>query len=701
MSEVRARRQRMAPPPPASQVEHALERMLARLRDTLRERGRHDAAERLARSITGLADELPDGGVLGLPFAPLQPVDRLVSALSLGPTDTDVLALALLSHRYDDVAAVFRKLSPNGRAWPTIGLAAEMAAAGRISGVGSWTELQGTLASSPLMAAGLLIPDGSGPMSERTLRPADLLWEALCGLGGWPHGISVDALPAPVTGLDRWYEIPVVATSITALRAGTAHAFCAASDSPEKASARLAALVRVAGLRPVILRTPVLTSDVVQQVLALAVCRDLVPVFCESDDAPAAELIAPYVGLPLLVARASGALTTWPRPLVSIPMNALSLPDRESALSAALDGTGVGSLTPPATAEPRDLELAAGDLLGHLTLARDTTASDSRGLFLAALDRRTQGALPPGGHLTHPRRSWDSLVLTDDRTALLREAVDRAGIQALWEAEGVRADDRRGERGLRLLFTGPPGTGKTLAAEVMAHALGRDLLGVNLARLVSKWIGETEKNLEVVFDAAERGDLLLFFDEADALFAKRSEVADARDRYANLETAYLLGRIEAFDGVVVLSTNLRRNIDSAFARRLEFIVPFDMPDADARRRLWEMHAPPWVDLSDDVDLAELAGLYDLSGALIRNAMAAAAFLAVSDQGAGPHATGPPVVTTRHLVHAVEREHSKAGLAFPGPPHRLRLADAMAATAASHAPASRPVRGRSHEQGRQS
>jgi SpoVK/Ycf46/Vps4 family AAA+-type ATPase len=369
-------------------------------------------------------------------------------------------------------------------------------------------------------------------------------------------------------------------------------------------------------------------------------------------------------------------------------MNPLGLQDREAGLVSALDGSGLAhGLTSPATAEPRDLALAAGDLSGHLALAGSTPDADSRRVFLAAVDRRTQGSVPSGGHLTRPRRSWDSLVLTDDRTALLREAVDRAEIQAEWEAQGARPDARPGDSGLRLLFHGPPGTGKTLAAEVMAHTLGRDVLGVNLARLVSKWIGETEKNLETVFDAAERGDLLLFFDEADAVFAKRSEVADARDRYANLETAYLLGRIETFDGVVVLSTNLRRNIDSAFARRLEFIVPFDLPDPEARQRLWELHTPSWVDLAGDVDLAELAALYDLSGALIRNAMTAASFLSAAGRVADPGPTGPPVVGTHHLVRAIEREHAKAGLAFPGPPHRLRLAGAAAG-------------GSTHKQGRQ-
>src|SRR5881409_2115329 len=125
---------------------------------------------------------------------------------------------------------------------------------------------------------------------------------------------------------------------------------------------------------------------------------------------------------------------------------------------------------------------------------------------------------------------------------------------------------------------GPPGTGKTLAAEVLAHSLSVDLMVVDISRVVSKWIGETEKNLAAVFDAAESAQAVLFFDEADALFGKRTEVSDAHDRYANLETAYLLSRLERFEGLAILATNLRTNIDPAFLRRIEFSIDFEEPD---------------------------------------------------------------------------------------------------------------------------
>src|SRR5690606_38905988 len=153
---------------------------------------------------------------------------------------------------------------------------------------------------------------------------------------------------------------------------------------------------------------------------------------------------------------------------------------------------------------------------------------------------------------------------------------------------------RRGARGLGIaaLFHGPSGTGKTLAAEVIARRLGLDLVRVDLSGVVSKYIGETEKNLRRIFDAADRGGCVLLFDEADALFGKRSEVRDSHDRYANIEVSYLLQRIEAFRGLAILTTNLRQGLDTALLRRLRFVVAFPFPDTAERRRIWERALPP-------------------------------------------------------------------------------------------------------------
>jgi hypothetical protein len=211
--------------------------------------------------------------------------------------------------------------------------------------------------------------------------------------------------------------------------------------------------------------------------------------------------------------------------------------------------------------------------------------------------------------------------------------------------------------GICALFSGPPGTGKTLAAHVIADSLGMDLYQVELAGIVDKYIGETEKNLEKVFAEAESMNAVLFFDEADSLFGSRSETKDARDRYANQEVAYLLQRMEQFDGITVLASNLRGNIDPAFARRLHFIVTFPDPNAATRLRLWTHHLAGLdrTDPGDPVDVAELAASVEMAGGDIRNIVLSAAYAAVaegSDVGA------------RHIAAAVRREYIKLGRLQP-------------------------------------
>jgi SpoVK/Ycf46/Vps4 family AAA+-type ATPase len=194
-----------------------------------------------------------------------------------------------------------------------------------------------------------------------------------------------------------------------------------------------------------------------------------------------------------------------------------------------------------------------------------------------------------------------------------------------------------------------------MSAEVIAHELGLDLYKIDLSSVVSKYIGETEKNLNRIFNAAESANAILFFDEADALFGKRSEVQDAHDRYANIETAYLLQKMEEYEGIAILATNLRQNLDEAFMRRLSFIIHFPQPDEANRRRIWAGMWPPQTPLSDDIDFDYMARQFKLSGGNIKNIVLAAAFLAAED--ASP-------VAMRHLLRAVQREYRKLGKAVP-------------------------------------
>ena len=207
-------------------------------------------------------------------------------------------------------------------------------------------------------------------------------------------------------------------------------------------------------------------------------------------------------------------------------------------------------------------------------------------------------------------------------------------------------------RGLTCLFAGPPGTGKTFAAQCLANELGLNLYRIDLSQVVSKYIGETEKALATIFEEAEAGHGVLLFDEADALFGKRSEVKDAHDRYANIEVGYLLQRIESYEGIAILATNLRSNMDSAFLRRIRFLLDFPIPDAEMRRRLWEQALPCADYIAEDVDLAAFVTRFRLSGGSIQNIGIAAAHMAA--------ATPEGRITVRQLVRATYRELVKSG-----------------------------------------
>ncbi len=272
----------------------------------------------------------------------------------------------------------------------------------------------------------------------------------------------------------------------------------------------------------------------------------------------------------------------------------------------------------------------------------------TRDELFAAARAQTGWRLQALARRIHPERRWADLVLPEEESQQLAELCSRVAHRDAVSAWGFGRGSRTG---VTALFSGPSGTGKTMAAEVIAAELGLDLFVVDLATVVSKYIGETEKNLDAIFDAAADTDAVLFFDEADALFGKRSAVRDAHDRYANIEVAYLLQRIESHDGITVLASNLRQNVDEAFLRRLDFIVDFPFPEVAERRRLWALAFPAAVPLADDVDLEALAQRYSCTGAVITNAALQSAYSAAA--GASP-------VTQQHLLRALRREFGKAG-----------------------------------------
>ncbi|MEU1312400.1 ATP-binding protein [Streptomyces cinnamoneus] len=253
-----------------------------------------------------------------------------------------------------------------------------------------------------------------------------------------------------------------------------------------------------------------------------------------------------------------------------------------------------------------------------------------------------------------PAVGWDDLVLPDRPRALLRDLVRRVRhrerVLGEWR---MRPGGGRG-RGVSALFSGPSGTGKTLAAEVVAADLGLELRVVDLSAVVDKYIGETEKHLELLFSAADPARVALLFDEADGVFGKRSRPVDAHDRYANTTTAYLLQRLESFDGLTVLTTNVHDHIDSAFLRRLDLVVPFGPPGAEQRRALWDRCLGPFLPRAPELDLGLLADAFELPGGAIRCCALTAAYRAAE--------TGRPV-GTGDLLDAVRDEYVKLGRYF--------------------------------------
>jgi hypothetical protein len=207
------------------------------------------------------------------------------------------------------------------------------------------------------------------------------------------------------------------------------------------------------------------------------------------------------------------------------------------------------------------------------------------------------------------------------------------------------------KQGVTALFSGPSGTGKSMAAGILAQALGLDMYKIDLSGVVSKYIGETEKNLDRIFEQASAGNVVLFFDEADALFGKRSEVKDAHDRYAKIEISYLLQKMEIFDGITILATNFSQNMDEAFTRRLDHVIEFPFPKPDQRERIWHGLFPPGAPLADEIDFVALAAQFELAGGNIKNCVLAAAFYAAE--------AGERIGMT-HLLQAVARELQKLG-----------------------------------------
>ncbi len=335
---------------------------------------------------------------------------------------------------------------------------------------------------------------------------------------------------------------------------------------------------------------------------------------------------------------------------VSVTLPALLETERAEAWATALAAAGLSADVDALAARyrigPGVIRTIVADLADRASGWDDATAAlddQARQHVAARLDHVARRI----DRMAH----WEEVALPEELLDSLREFIGRARHRrTVYERWGYDAKLTT-SRGLTALFYGPPGTGKTMVAGVIAQELGLDMYRVDLARVVSKWVGETEKNLAEVFDAAEEGQVLILFDEADSLFAKRTDVRTSNDRYANLEVNYLLQRLDSFEGVAILTSNLDGAIDPAFKRRMSLRLQFPFPDEETRLRLWAGHVTPETPTLGDFDFPELARRFPLSGGYIRNCALRAAFLAAHE--------GRPM-RQEHLLRAVQLEYREMG-----------------------------------------
>lgn len=381
---------------------------------------------------------------------------------------------------------------------------------------------------------------------------------------------------------------------------------------------------------------------------------------CHADalDVAGRAVVLAHLG-PWMVVTAQAA---WPMHDQALAPIVLHFPVPAFGLRQALWRTSLNGQAPPGDPLPAELagrfRLTAGQITSAVQAAQHRAwlragpeaVPDRDDLFDGCRQQSNPGLAQLARKVVSPF-GWADLVLPDVQKGLLR------AIESQVRHRHIVFDQWGFERklglgtGLNALFTGPSGTGKTMAAGILAHSLGVDLYKIDLSGVVSKYIGETEKNLNRIFEEASSANVVLFFDEADALFGKRSEVKDAHDRYANIEISYLLQKMEEYDGIAILATNFSQNLDEAFARRMHFVVEFPFPAAADRELIWRGLFPAEAPRAGDIDLAFLAGQFELSGGHIKNCVVTAAFLAAAE--------GMPI-SMHHLVQAVARELGKLG-----------------------------------------
>lgn len=637
-------------------------------------RGQYLTPQAVERILDAPASACHPGTGFGEPPTPPpgSRIEGLTGTFGLLPLDLELLLVAIapdLDTRFERLYGYLNDDLTLRR--PTIGLALELcglpgAGAGRFR----------FTAQAPLIAGGLLeVTEPERPLLSRGLRVPDRVTA---------HLLGDDELDSALHGLVH------VGRGAVGLPAEPAHRIRAAASSGSALvhlldkggnAGRLAvdALVGI-GRRPLVLDVAALAAgpgDAILRPLAREARLSgggvvLGPLDRLEPERPERarllrQLCAELAGVPLLVHGTQAWDPVWARdsPVVIVvppPDSRQRAEQWARALSVSQGAPGGPSgQGAPAALSDEFAEAIATYRLDEDQVARAagaatrTAAAERRPLSaddLRAAVRAQNGAgLARLARRIEPAVGWDDLVLPEPTSRQLRELALRAKhrdqVLGQWR---MRPGGGRG-RGVIALFAGESGTGKTMSAEVVAAELGMELYVVDLATVVDKYIGETEKNLERIFAEASQVNGVLLFDEADAIFGKRSQVKDAHDRHANVESAYLLQRMESFDGIAVLTTNLRANLDEAFTRRLDVIAEFPVPDEEQRRALWDRCLGPQIPRGDDLDLGFCARRFELAGGSIRACAVTAAYLAAE--------TGRPL-SMAQVVSAVMQEYRKLG-----------------------------------------
>ncbi|MBP2324824.1 hypothetical protein JOF56_005209 [Kibdelosporangium banguiense] len=558
----------------------------------------------------------------------LTPLDVRFLLIALAP-DVDPRFERLYAYLNDDMT---RRRATIGLVLDLCGLQAAGAARFRLA------------PNSPLVSGGLIdILEQDSPALARGLRVPDRVVAYLLGDNELDSSI-VDFCRIRTVASDD----PVVAKLGAGVKAGVRLLYLRGGE-------RLAVPVLTAAGCPSLVLDPLRLGDALAAVVREARLRGagivLGPVDSLGEKKVLRELVARTSDVPLILYGQRSWDPLWgERTPVSRTVEPADAAQRKAEWGAALAGSA-GEITSepgPYRLGPEQIQRAASVAAQNAMLdARPISAGDIR----AGVRAQNAAGLDKLARRIEPSVGWSDLVLPEQTRDQLAELVVRARhrdhVLGTWR---MRPGGGRG-RGVTALFAGESGTGKTMSAEVVAAELGMDLYVVDLSTVVDKYVGETEKNLERVFAEAAAVQGVLLFDEADAIFGKRSQVKDAHDRYANLESAFLLQRMESFDGIAVLTTNLRANLDEAFTRRLDVIADFPVPDEANRLALWDRCLGTALPRADDLDLAFCAEKFELTGGSIRACAVTAAYLAAD--------TGCPVGTVE-LITAIRQEYRKLG-----------------------------------------